>query len=132
MPPLPRKFSTARPSRMKLTWRLRSVVRPKLLLSRAYSLLPMRTRVASRMLTTTARTFSRGNPRSPRAGRAHAIELRAVAHLPPFGMVAVLFAAARVAPRRLQMSARLHGDPDVPIGRRGPETGAPPAFLGGR
>src|SRR3954471_17995258 len=48
----------------------------------------------------------------------HAAELGLVAHLPPFGVVAVLLAPAGVAPGRLQVAVRAGADPDVRPGRR--------------
>src|SRR3954454_1544830 len=48
----------------------------------------------------------------------HAPELGLVAHLPPFGVVAVLLAPAGVAPGRLQVAVRAGADPDVRPGRR--------------
>src|SRR4029453_7931495 len=55
--------------------------------------------------------------RQRRAERRHPIELRPVAKDAPFGMIAVLFAAARVAPRGLQVPARVDADPHVFISR---------------
>ena len=52
----------------------------------------------------------------------HAFELCAVAKFAPFRVIAVLFAPASVAAGRLQMSARLHADPHVAIGRRNRQT----------
>src|SRR5690606_26148139 len=48
----------------------------------------------------------------------HAVELRLVAHRPPARMVAILLAAALVAPGRLQMAVRIRTDPHVAVGRR--------------
>src|SRR5690606_8119370 len=45
-----------------------------------------------------------------REGR-HALELGLVAHLAPTAVIAVLLASARVAPRRLEVSARVAADP---------------------
>ena len=45
-------------------------------------------------------------------------------------MVAILFAATRISPGRLQMTTRLHGDPDVSIGRGDRETCDTIEFLG--
>src|ERR1700682_6814057 len=46
-------------------------------------------------------------------------------------MVAILLAAARTPPGRLQMAARLDGNPDVTIGRRDREARDAFEFLGG-
>jgi hypothetical protein len=49
---------------------------------------------------------------------AEALELAALAHLIPVGMVAMLDTAGIVAPRCLKMGARIGGYADVLIGRR--------------
>ena len=48
----------------------------------------------------------------------HAIELRAVAHLPPLRMITILFAAAGIPTGGLQVAVRPHADPHVAVGRR--------------
>jgi hypothetical protein len=48
----------------------------------------------------------------------HALVLHLVAHLAPFGVVAVLLAPARVAPGGLQVAVGLRADPDLGPGRR--------------
>src|SRR5258708_28822601 len=46
-------------------------------------------------------------------------------------MIAILFAAARIPPGRLQMAARLDGNPNVAIRRRNSEARDTFQFLGG-
>src|SRR5205085_10713631 len=48
----------------------------------------------------------------------HALELVLVLGEPPLGVVAVLLAAARIAPGRLQVSVRQRADPDLLVGGR--------------
>ena len=113
------------------TCRLRSVVRPYDPLSRAYSSLPTRISVRSSSWTTVASTLSREQRRRCRSrfdGAAdrrqrrgefeQPIELGRVADLRELGVIAILLAAARVAPGRLQMRERIGGDPDVGPRRR--------------
>ena len=52
-----------------------------------------------------------------------------VAHRAPVGVVAVLFAPARIAPGRLDMPVLLRADPDVRPGRRNGESLDPPERL---
>ena len=113
------------------TWRVRSVVRPKESLARAYSSLPTRMRVVSSRRTTVASTLSRGSPASARSWRdaapdarqrpgegEHAPVLGLVAHFAPARVIAVLLAPARVAAGGLQMAVVARADPDlVPGGR---------------
>ena len=97
----------------------------------AYVALPTRIRVLSSSRTTVASTFSRGRPRWPisaamrsrmRGQRLaeveHAFVLRAVAHLAPARMVAVLLAAPVVAAGRLDVAVGVGADPDIGPGRR--------------
>ncbi len=66
MPCLPRKSNLMRLPSTRVC-RLRSVVSPKLSLSRAYSSLPTRTSVFSSSLTRAASTRRRGRPGSARS-----------------------------------------------------------------
>src|SRR5437868_1203133 len=52
------------------------------------------------------------------AKKHHAIVFVFVANAAPFGMVAVLLAAPRVIPGRLEMTIGVRADPDVLISRR--------------
>ena len=70
------------------------------------------------------------DPRQRRAELEHALELAGIARQPPVGVVAVLLAAARVAPGRLQVAVRSRADPDLLVGRRDRQ-GADPPQLGG-
>src|ERR1700685_2424757 len=47
----------------------------------------------------------------------HPFEFRTVAKFAPFRVIAILFASARVAAGRLQMTTRLHADPHIAISR---------------
>ena len=52
----------------------------------------------------------------------HAIELRRISMSAPARVIAILLAAAGIAPRRLQMTVGLETDPDVFVCRRNGET----------
>ena len=132
MPCLPRKSKRDAGCPAPCTCRLRSVVRPKLVVGPGVFLVAdaHRACVSSRR-TMAASTFSRGRPRRGEIlldlradARQHAAEqqhlavLRLVAHLAPARMVAVLLAPARIAPDRLQMAVGMAADPDILIGRR--------------
>ena len=130
MPCLPRKSNLMRLPSMRVC-RLRSVVRPKLLLSRAYSSLPTRARVFSSSVTKAASTRRRGRSGSARsrfhlvadlgqhaAEHQHAAVFRLVPHDAPAGVVAVLLAAAGVPAGRLEVAVAVAADPHVGVGRR--------------
>ena len=125
---------------MRLRWRLRSVVAPKLLFSRAYSSLPTRICSRSSRRTTAARTVSRSSLRflrsrstrarsrgraSPNSGSPHIWRRRA---WPVVGMVAILLAAAGIAARRLEVAVGVLAEPGVDIGR-GQRDGVQPVDL---
>ena len=55
----------------------------------------------------------------------HAVVFRFVAHFPPLRVIAILLAPARVAPRGLQVPARIGTDPDAGPRRRDDQRGDP-------
>src|SRR6266567_8888039 len=54
-------------------------------------------------------------PRQRLCESDHAVELGIIACAAPFGMVSILLSTARVTTGGLQMTARVHADPDVVI-----------------
>ena len=69
---------------------------------------------AARLIFGHART----KPRQCPGKRQHAVELGGVAERAPVGVVAILLAALRIAPGRLQVALAVGADPDVGPGRR--------------
>jgi hypothetical protein len=68
---------------------------------------------AARLVLSHARAKTRQRP----GEREHAVELGGVADRAPIGMVAVLLAASRIAPGRLQVAFAIGADPDLGPGR---------------
>ncbi len=72
---------------------------------------------------------ARADRRQRAAEHQHAVELVRVAHRAPAAVVAVLLAAAGVAPGRLEMALALRADPDVGPGRRDRQHAQPPQLV---
>ena len=72
---------------------------------------------------------ARADRRQRAAEREHAVELVRVAHARASAVVAVLLAAAGVAPGRLQVALARRADPDVGPGRRDRQHAQPPQLV---